>query len=57
MKTERRWLKSVLAASLDPQPALPWQRSTRRRPAALQQAAAPVPRPQVVRRPTAMAAH
>ena len=27
MKKERRWLKSVLAASLDAQPALPWQRA------------------------------
>ena len=35
MKKERRWLKSVLAASLDPLPALPWQRGTRKRPAAV----------------------
>lgn len=35
MKKERRWLKSVIAASLDPQVALPWQRGQRRRPAGL----------------------
>ena len=55
MKTERRWLKSAIAASLEPQVALPWQRSTRRRPAAMKAApaAAPAPRPQIGR----MAAH
>ena len=40
MKKERRWLKSVLAASLEPQPALPWQRGTRRRPEAVKAAPA-----------------
>ncbi|MDT8857046.1 hypothetical protein RNZ50_18815 [Paracoccaceae bacterium Fryx2] len=35
MKKERRWLKSVLAASTEAQVALPWQRSTRRRPEAM----------------------
>lgn len=49
MKKERRWLKSVIAASLDAQPALPWQRGNRRRPAALKPAAAPM-------KPRAMAA-
>jgi hypothetical protein len=34
MKTERRWLKSVLAAAAQPQPAMPWERGNRRRPAA-----------------------
>jgi hypothetical protein len=42
MKKERRWLKSVLAASLEPQPTLPWQRGTRRRPEAVKQTAAPL---------------
>lgn len=46
MKTERRWLKSAIAASLEPQVALPWARSTRRRPAAMKATAAPAPRPQ-----------
>lgn len=41
MKTNRRWLKSVIAASLQPQVALPWQRGSRKKPAAL----APAPRP------------
>lgn len=38
MKKERRWLKSVIAASLEPQPALPWQRGSRRRPEAVKPA-------------------
>lgn len=41
MKKERRWIKSVIAASLEAQPALPWQRSTRRRPEAMKAAPAP----------------
>ena len=39
MKKDRRWLKSVIAASLEPQAALPWQRGNRRKPAALKPAA------------------
>lgn len=35
MNKEHRWLKSVIAASAEAQVALPWQRSTRRKPAAL----------------------
>lgn len=35
MKTERRWLKSAIAASAEPQIAMPWDRSSRRRPAAM----------------------
>ena len=35
MKKDRRWLKSVIAASLEPQIALPWQRGARKKPAAL----------------------
>lgn len=35
MKKERRWLKSVIAASTDVQVAMPWQRGSRRRPAAM----------------------
>ena len=42
MKKERRWLKSVIAASLDPMPTLPWQRGTRRRPEAVKTAPAPI---------------
>ncbi|MCW1918669.1 hypothetical protein NX862_07885 [Rhodobacter sp. KR11] len=38
MKTERRWLKSVLAAAAEPQVALPWARTTRRRPEAFRTA-------------------
>ncbi len=39
MKKDRRWLKSVIAASLEPQVALPWQRTARRKPAAVKPAA------------------
>ena len=51
MTTTRRWLKSAIAASAAPQPTLPWDRSARRKPAALHAAlhAAPV-------KPQAMAA-
>lgn len=35
MPTPRRWLISAIAAAAAPQPALPWQRSARRRPEAL----------------------
>jgi hypothetical protein len=34
MKIERRWIKSVIAASNETQVAMPWQRGARRRPAA-----------------------
>ncbi|MFN4155450.1 MAG: hypothetical protein ACK4HF_12425 [Paracoccaceae bacterium] len=40
MKKERRWLKSAIAASLEPQIALPWARSARRKPQALRSAPA-----------------
>ncbi len=35
MKTERRGLKSAIAASLDAQVSLPWQRGARRKPQAV----------------------
>ncbi|MGB8811646.1 MAG: hypothetical protein WCC57_00515 [Paracoccaceae bacterium] len=35
MKKERRWLKSVLAASEAQQVSMPWQRSARRKPEAM----------------------
>ena len=33
IKTERRWLRSVIAASAEPLPAFPWMRGQRRKPA------------------------
>lgn len=30
--TERRWLKSVIAASAEPLPSFPWMRDQRRQP-------------------------
>jgi hypothetical protein len=43
-----RWMKSVIAASNDPNPALPWARGSRRKPESLKQA---------VSKPRAIAAH
>jgi hypothetical protein len=40
--TERRWLKSVIAASAEPLPRFPWMRGARRRP----EAVAPVTEPE-----------
>lgn len=40
MKKQPRWMKSVLAASAEPQVALPWARGQRRRPTALKAAPA-----------------
>lgn len=48
MKKERRWLKSVIAASENTQPAMPWQRGARRKPEALK-AVAPPARAQAAR--------
>jgi len=43
MKTQRRWMKSVLAASVEKQPALPFARSQRQRPSSLApQTSAPI---------------
>lgn len=42
MKKERRWLKSVIAASVDTQVAMPWQRGLRRRPEAARATAQPM---------------
>lgn len=38
MKKERRWMKSVLAASTEVQVAMPWARGARRRPQAMKPA-------------------
>lgn len=35
MKKQPRWMKSAIAASAEPQVALPWARGQRRRPEAL----------------------
>lgn len=43
MKTERRWLKSAIAAANEPQIALPWARGNRRRPEAMRATAKPAP--------------
>jgi hypothetical protein len=44
IQTERRWLRSVIAASSEPLPNFPWMRATRRRPATLAEVA-PAMRP------------
>ncbi len=43
MQKQPRWMKSVIAAANEIQVALPWARSTRRRPAALQSTASAKP--------------
>lgn len=35
VKKERRWLKSVLETSTEPQVAMPWHRGARRKPEAM----------------------
>lgn len=41
--TKRRWLKSVIAASQEATPAMPFQRGNRRKPEAFKTPAAPQP--------------
>ncbi len=48
MKKQPRWMKSAIAASTEPQMAMPWARGQRRRPEALKAAPA---------KPRAQAAH
>lgn len=38
IKTERRWLRSVIVASAEPLPSFPWMRGERRKPQALRDA-------------------
>lgn len=35
IKTERRWLRSVIEASAEPLPSFPWMRGERRKPISL----------------------
>ena len=49
MKTQRRWLKSALAAAAEPQAVLPWARQSRRRPASLKLQSAVKPAPMAAR--------
>ena len=44
MKKERRWLKSAIAASLEPQAAMPWHRAARAKPEAMK----PAPKPRAM---------
>jgi len=41
IRTERRWLRSVIAASAEPLPAFPWMRGQGKRPATATDSAAP----------------
>ena len=54
MKKDRRWMKSIIAASNEVQVTLPWARGTRRRPEAMKTAATQVSGKPATR---AMAAH
>lgn len=49
MKKDRRWMKSVIAASNEVQLTLPWARGTRRRPDTMKPAAKAAPRAQAAR--------
>ena len=49
MKKDRRWMKSVIAASNEVQVTLPWTRGTRRRPEAMLVKATPAPRAMAAR--------
>lgn len=49
MKKDRRWMKSVIAASTDVQVVLPWARGSRRRPEAMKAAPKPAVRAQAAR--------
>jgi len=49
MKKDRRWMKSVIAASNEVQVTLPWARGTRHRPSAMKPAEKPAPRTQAAR--------
>lgn len=52
MKPERRWLKSAIAASAEPQITMPWVRTSRRRPEAVKPTASPAKHPKfIVRTP------
>lgn len=53
MKTERRWMKSVIAAAAECQTVMPFQRGAKRRPAAFSAAPAKItaaPRPKLAAR-------
>ncbi|MGL4322376.1 MAG: hypothetical protein ACRCS3_16070 [Paracoccaceae bacterium] len=47
MKPQRRWMKSVIAASEAPVPAMPWTRGQRRKPKSL---TAAMPKPAIAAR-------
>lgn len=47
-KKDRRWLKSVIAASAEPLPNFPWMRGERRRPQAMTEMADDATAPTVV---------
>ncbi len=49
MKKDRRWMKSIIAASNEVQVALPWARGTRRRPEAMKAAPKAAPRAMAAR--------
>ena len=53
MQTERRWLKSAIAASVEEKVCMPWQRDDRTRPEAMKPAAVQLA---PARQPIAMAA-
>lgn len=53
MKTERRWMKSMIATSTEVQAVMPWTRGERRRPETMKTV---TPRPAAAPRRPALAA-
>lgn len=49
MKKDRRWMKSIIAASTEMQVTLPWARSSRRRPDAVKSTPKAAPRAMAAR--------
>lgn len=49
MKKDRRWMKSIIAASNEMLITLPWARGTRRRPEAVKSTPTPAPRAMAAR--------
>ena len=58
IKTNRRWLRSVIAASAEPLPSFPWMRGQRRKPASTAPtvSGAPAQRPSLFGKSGAIAA-
>lgn len=57
IRTERRWLRSVIAASTEPLPSFPWMKGQKKRPAALATDSAESQAPAMPHRGTGLFGH